>query len=287
MGLPIDNYVKNQLDDLLEQIETPFNANGISIISPIFSGLDQQVRTVIESNHKDKKDSLVIIHDTLGGYVEVVERIVECIRNFYKEVIFIIPNVAMSAGTIFTLSGDRILMDYFSRLGPIDPQIERNGTFVPASSYLDEYDRLNKKSLEEKLTPLEYVLIGKFDLGELYEFQQAKKLSEELLVKWLTNYKFKDWEKTETKNTQVTNEFKEERAREITNKLNDTKRWHSHGRGIDKHTLINEIGLKIEDYNEIDKGLAENVHKYFDLLMDYMMEKKMGYFIHSRWYFPI
>ena len=32
------------------------------------------------------------------------------------------PDRAMSAGTIFALSADRIMMDYFSCLGPIDPQ---------------------------------------------------------------------------------------------------------------------------------------------------------------------
>ena len=42
----------------------------------------------------------------------------------------------MSAGTIFALSADTILMNYFSALGPIDPQIEKDGKSASALSYL-------------------------------------------------------------------------------------------------------------------------------------------------------
>ena len=182
---PLDKQVKEKLDTYLEQIEGVLQADGISIISPILYGLDLRVRDAIESI-QPKKEALVVIHDTPGGIVEVVERMVDSIRHFYKEVIFIIPDRAMSAGTIFALSGDRILMDYFSCLGPIDPQIEKEGKLFPALSYLNEFERLNKKSEEGKLTSAEYALVSKLDLGELYQFKQARELSCELLIEWLT-----------------------------------------------------------------------------------------------------
>ena len=49
---------------------------------------------------------------------------VATLRSNYGDVTVIVPDRAMSAGTIFALSADRIMMDYFSCLGPIDPQIE-------------------------------------------------------------------------------------------------------------------------------------------------------------------
>jgi len=39
--------------------------------------------------------------------------------------------------------------------------------------------------------------------------------------------------------------MKKERADEIAKALNNNERWHSHGRGIDKQTLIDEIKLEM------------------------------------------
>jgi hypothetical protein len=280
---PLDDYIREQLNNHLAKIEQFLNADGISIISPILYGLDLRVRDAIELI-KEKKNTLVVIHDTPGGVVEVVERIVDCIRHFYKEVIFIIPDRAMSAGTIFALSGDRILMDYYSCLGPIDPQIEKDGKLVPALSYLNQFERLNKKAQEGKLTSAEYALLSKLDLGELYQFEQARELSCELLVEWLTKYKFKNWTKTKTRQVEVTDQLKKERADEIAKLLNNTERWHTHGRGIDKQTLMDEIKLEIEDYTTIE-GLGKIIREYSELLKDYMARGNLISFVHSRGYF--
>ena len=96
-------------------------------------------------------------------------------------------------------------MDYFSCLGPIDPQIEKEEKLVPALSYLNRFARLNEKSQSGELTTAEYALLSKLDLGELYQFEQARELSIELLIDW---YKFKDWEKTETQGTAVSVKLK-------------------------------------------------------------------------------
>ena len=56
--------------------------------------------------------------------MDVVQRVVDTLRRHYNLVDFIIPNYAYSAGTVLAMSGDAIHMDYYSRLGPIDPQIE-------------------------------------------------------------------------------------------------------------------------------------------------------------------
>lgn len=43
--------------------------------------------------------------------------------------------MAMSAGTIFCLSGDDLIMDERAFFGPIDPQVpSKNGRYVPAQS---------------------------------------------------------------------------------------------------------------------------------------------------------
>ncbi len=277
---PLDRQIQSQLNAHLDKIENILNSDVISIKSPIVYTLDFRVREAIESID-DKRPSLVIIHDTPGGIVEVVQRIVDCIRHFYDEVIFIIPDRAMSAGTIFALSGNKILMDYFSCLGPIDPQLEKDGKLVPALSYLNQFNRLNDKAKRGDLTSAEYALLSKLDLGELYQFEQARELSIELLKEWLSKYKFKDWAITEKRRLKVTDKLKKKRAQEIATILSESSRWHSHGRGINMKTLIEEINLKIEDYNSYD-GLGVEVRDYFELLIDYMSRENYHSLIHVK-----
>ncbi len=280
---PLDEYIRKQLNQHTENIGNTLNADIMAIRSPIFPGLEIRVRDALEKFSEPKR-RIGIILDTTGGIVEVVERMVYTIRHHYSEVIFLIPNVAMSAGTIFVMSGDRILMEFFSCLGPIDPQIEKDEKLVPALSYLNQFERLNEKAKQGELTSAEYALLSKLDLGELYQFEQAKELSIELLVNWLSIYKFKDWKKTETKKEKVTKKMKKDRANEIAEILSDNTRWHSHGRSINMQTLIDEIKLKIEDYSKI-QDLGPSVREYFELLRDYMNRENLGSFVHTKEYF--
>ena len=206
------------------------------------------------------------------------------LRHAYEDVTVIVPDRAMSAGTIFALSADRIMMDYLSCLGPVDPQIQRGNEFVPALSYLNQFERLNDKANRGSLTTAELVLLDKLDLGDLYQFEQARELSVELLINWLTKYKFKDWTRTETRGEAVTEEMRKERAKNIADLLNDTERWHSHGRAIDRKTLQEEVNLKIENLEE-DEDLYRYVRTYFSLLKDYMHREDLVSFVHSREYF--
>jgi len=151
-------------------------------------------------------------------------------------------------------------------------------------SYLKQYEKLNKKAAKGSLTTAEYAMLRQLDVGELYQFEQARELSVELLIKWLSQYKFKNWNKTETSRKRVTERTKQTRAKEIAHILNDPERWHSHGRGIGIETLRKELKLQIEDYSD-NQPLAEAIRDYFSLLMDYLHRQNRVYFIHTERYF--
>ena len=280
---PLDFNIKYQLDWHLNAIGNALDADVVAFVSPILPELDRRLRDAIEAV-AEKKRSVSVILDTPGGVVEVVERMVATLRSNYEDMTVIVPDRAMSAGTIFALSADRIMMDYFSCLGPIDPQIEKDGKLVPALSYLNQFERLNKKAQDGVLTAAEYALLSKLDLGELYQFEQARELSVELLVKWLSRYKFKGWDKTETRGVEVTKQMKQKRAQHIADLLNKTARWHSHARGIDVKTLRGEVGLKIDNLAE-EPSLYRSIRTYFDLLKDYMDRQKLYSFVHTKGYF--
>ncbi len=267
----------------LVEIEEMLNADCLTIISPIRSGVEYSVKVAVEARESRRGTLIVILH-TEGGVVEIVERIVRVFRKHYKEVKFLIPDQAMSAGTVLALSGDDILMDYHSCLGPIDPQLFKDGRFIPVLSYLSQYEELIEKSKTETLSAAEIVLLYKLDLAELEQFRHARDLSITLIQRWLTEYKFKDWEVTETQKKPVTQEMKEERARSIASQLNDHERWLTHGRGLDMQTLQNELKLKITDYSE-NPELKQAIWDYFLFLDDYMRRTGQMSFVHSPDYF--
>ncbi len=278
--------VQENLDRHLDEIEKALDRDAVAIYGPIVHGLETLVRDAIERlDNRNAARRAVIIVNTQGGTVEVIERMVDTIRTFYDDVTFIVPDRAMSAGTIFVMAGDSIMMDYFSRLGPIDPQLQKDDGFVPALSYLIQYERLIQKDREGKLTNAEYALLSKFDLAELHQFEQARELSITLLKKWLAKYKFKNWLTTETTKKAVTPAMREERAKKIATELSDNTRWHSHGRGISRETLEgDDIKLKIDDLGS-NKPLQSSVRKYHHCLSDFMRTMKTPIFVHSRAYF--
>lgn len=188
----------------------------------------------------------------------------------------------MSAGTVLALSGDSIYMDYFSVLGPIDPQIlNKEGRWVPALGYVHKYNELVKKAARGSLTPAEVTfLCSRFDPGELYSYEQAKNLSVQLLKEWLVKHKFKHWTRTETRKKKVTAKMKEARAAEIANKLNDTKKWNSHSRPLTMEVLRRDINLKIDDFGANPK-LNHAIKCYHRLLRDYILRRGSTWVIHT------
>jgi hypothetical protein len=269
-----DSVIESQLDRHLEELEQKTGGDALTYCGPITHGADDLLRQRIETlagYRRTKKKKLVLLLETSGGYIEVAERMVKTLRTHYQHVDFFVPNYAMSAGTILVLSGNAIFMDYYSVLGPIDPQIERNsdGNMVPALGYLEFYDRLVRKSANGNLTTAELAyLLQKFDPAELYQFEQAREQSIALLKDWLVRYKFKNWVTTKSKKRRVSIAMKRQRAQEIAEMLGNANEWHSHGRGISMDVLQKKVRLQIEDFGK-DSQLNQVVHSYYDLLTHY------------------
>lgn len=268
-----NEFVERELDRRLTAIETAFSGHALGFIGPLWDGVDNILRKATEQRVKQMPSSprLVIVLTTEGGYIETVQRMVDTVRRHYQVVDFIIPNYAYSAGTVFAMSGDSIWMDYYSRLGPIDPQIETHpGKSVSALGHLEKYNALIEKAQNGQITTAEVqLLIDGFDQAELYNYEQSVELSVSLLEQWLVKYKFKNWNETETQKLPVTEQMKRDRASEVGRQLNDTKRWHSHGYGISMDVLTRDLHIKIDDYEQHpDKCSA--IRDYHDLLSDYM-----------------
>lgn len=275
-------FVEKQLDACAQNIQRRLQGDLLAFVGPIQGGVDDLIRGAIDSI-SPKKDRLIVILETPGGYAEVTQRIADWMRKNYKLVDFVVPNYAFSAGTILVMCGDTIYMDDYSVLGPIDPQVEgKNGRMVPALGYLKRYDQLIEKSKNGNITTAEMaILVEAFDQAELYKYEQEKNLSRTLLGEWLVNYKFKDWNQTRDRGLPVTQEMKEERAAWIADQLQEVDKWHVHGRGIRKDVLEKEINLIIDDFSK-DSGLSAAIKDYHTLLLDYMSVLRLASAIHTR-----
>lgn len=278
--------IKRRLDSLAEEIENAFAADCL-----LFHGQIHPARLPLFGNIigsiPNKRTRLLVALQTTGGAAETTEKLVEIIRHFYSEVYFIVPRYAMSAGTIFCMAGDKIIMDYESSLGPIDPQIFNGKDLVPAQGYLEQYEKLVQKSYDGTISPGELQKLLNTDLADLSRYEQANNLTVTLLKKWLVQYKFKNWNIHRTcpasLGQAVTVDEKQKRAEEIARKLGDNSRWHSHGRYISAETLSSELRLEIDDYPSAEvKGL---ILEYSDLAEGHMFSRNCPNFFHTKHFF--
>jgi hypothetical protein len=291
--LRTETIVDGFLNSCNSDLATKLQADVVTIVTPMAPPWDDVVRLAIEelaeqaSEGGEPLPKLAVVLETGGGYIETVERMVRAMRQHYSEVVFIIPNYAYSAGTVLALSGDDILMDYHSVLGPIDPQYSASGgDYVPGMGYLAKYKELvhtiNTASDAGNVRAEISYLIEKFDPAKLFHIEQAIEHSKSLLKEWLPKYKFKNWNSRDTSGVQVTDANKQERANEIAEILGDAQRWHSHGRGITCDDLVSEeIKLKITNYGT-DVDLKRSIRNYHNLLVDYMGKKSWPAAIHTK-----
>ncbi len=286
----LDNQVREALKQRVTAIEQHLDGDVIYYYGPIFPAVQKTFRDFIEQLIADgtPRKRLIVFINTPGGSAETVEKLVEIIRFHYPEVYFIVPDEAMSAGTIFCMAGDKIFMDYTSSLGPIDPQVHNGKDWVPALGYLDQVEKMIARAAAGKLTDAELLIFQAQDLAMLSRFEQAKNLTITLLKKWLVEYKFKDWSVHQTTpalvGQSVTIEQKQARAEEVATLLSNNKLWHSHGRMIGLATVQHVLRLRVEDYSK-DDDLRGKILSYSDYLLDYIARHEFKHFLHSRCYF--
>lgn len=276
-------YVESEITRRLLEIEKYLDCDVITCILPIAPPMDDLIRDSIE-DISERSGKLLVILETNGGHIETAERVANVLRHHYpNEVSFLVPNFAMSAGTVLVMSGDAILMDYYSILGPIDPQLRnKDGHMVPALGYLEKYGELIERSRKGDLSAAELaILVQKYDPAQIHRYEQARDHSVDLLKKWLAVYKFKNWKKTQTGQKTVTKRMREARAAQIAKNLNDTKRWRSHGRGLSMDVIRTDLNLVVENFGD-DAELNKRIRSYYRLLQDHMSGKGHGIALHTR-----
>lgn len=145
-------------------------------------GMDMQGFMLALSGCERERGLDLILH-TPGGDISATESIVNYLHSFYEANIrAIVPQQAMSAGTMIALSCKSIVLGKHSRLGPIDPQI--NG--LPTQAVLSEFeDAIEDIEQRPASAPLWQSIIGKYPPTFLTACKNANDWSKTMVEKWL------------------------------------------------------------------------------------------------------
>lgn len=131
---------------------------------------------------------LSLLLNTNGGNIPTAHAIVMLIRQFAKKFEVIIPDTAMSAGTLLALGADEIVMTRQAKLGPIDPSIlpMKTGGKINICSSQDfkrsfEHDLLSSSEKKEAFLRL-FKEINPIILGQALRAQeQVQNMVNELI----------------------------------------------------------------------------------------------------------
>lgn len=139
-------------------------------------------------NRLDRKLGLDLILHTPGGSIAATESLVDYLRSMFNaDIRAIVPQLAMSAGTMIALSCREIVMGKHSSLGPIDPQIGG----VPAHGLIEEANNAIAEVTKAPFTaPLYQMLFNKYGPTTLGEADKAIKWSEKMVAEWLSTGMF-------------------------------------------------------------------------------------------------
>ena len=152
----------------------------------------------------DKRKGLDLILHTPGGDLAATEQIIRYLKScFHGDIRAIIPQMAMSAGSMIAVSCKSVIMGKQSALGPFDPQL--NG--VPCQSAIREfYKAVEDVSNNPASLGLWQAILSKLNPTFLTLCAQADELAEELTEKILADKNLDKIAKTRIKKVFAKNE---------------------------------------------------------------------------------
>lgn len=203
----------------------------------------------------DCANGLDLILHTPGGSPAAAEAIVNYLRNkFNYDIRVIVPQLAMSAGTMIACASKEIVMGKHSSLGPIDPQF--NG--IPAYNIKSEFEEAKKDLLENPANAHYWAIkLQQYPAAFLKTAIDAIELSSKLLQDWLGTCMFDSSADCD-------------KIASIVTKLNEHDDSKNHGRHFNID-FCSSIGLKIlplESDNTLQEKVLSLHHAYTITLND-------------------
>ncbi len=205
----------------------------------------------------DRKKGLDLILHTPGGGIAATQSIMGYLQKMFEDDIrALVPQIAMSAGTIMACCCKEIWMsEKHANLGPIDPHLDG----MPAYGVIQEFRRALRETKKDPSTiPIWQAVIGQYYPTYLSQCENAIKGSNRFVTSQLRRVMFKKDAKALRK------------AQTVVKRLTD----YSGNKGHDRHIEFDEckhIGLKVIaiESNQAFQDLLLTVHHcYMHALMN-------------------
>lgn len=227
---------------------------------PEVSGLginDEDKNGFMMAIHKmDRSKGLDLILHSPGGNIAATQSIVNYLHKMFDNNIrAIIPQIAMSAGTMIACSCNSILMSKHSNIGPIDPQLRE----VPCYGVIQEFRRAYREIKKDTTkTLLWQPIIGQYRPTFLSQCENAIKGSNAFVREQLAEVMFNGESDAVQK------------ARKIVKRLTDYRGNKTHERHIHYEECVDmELNVKcIEDDDTLQDLVLSVHHCYMHSLMN-------------------
>ncbi len=233
-----------------------------------YSGSLSKPNLPSEVNHEDlngfmqsvhglnRDDGLDLILHTEGGQVSAALSIVHYLRKMFgSNIRAIVPQFAMSAGTMIACSCKSIVLAKHSQLGPIDPQMRG----IAAAGVREEFDRACRECIERpERIPIWQKIIGQYPPTFLSQCENAVELAKSFVTEQLEEVMFAGSDDARAK------------AESVVKVLTD----YSGNKGHDRPIHVDEcddLGLKIkrlEDDSKLQDLVLTIHHCYMHVFMN-------------------
>jgi len=178
----------------------------------------------------DRSRGLDLVLHTPGGSIGATQSIVDYLHQMFgNDVRAIVPQIAMSAGTMMACSCRSIVMSKHSNLGPIDPQLRG----VPAAGVREEFRRACREVKDDpSKTAMWHAIISQYRPTFLSQCENAIRWSNDFVRDQLTNVMYEG------------DPDAREKARKVVARLTNYRGNKTHDRHIHYHEC-QQMGLKV------------------------------------------
>lgn len=182
-------------------------------------------------NKMDRSKGLDLVIHTPGGDTAATESLVDYLRAMFgTNIRAIVPQLALSGGTMMACACEKVVMGRHSSLGPIDPQYRG----LPAHGILEEFQQAyDEIKADQMKIPVWQPIIAKYTPTLIGECQKAIKWSEDMVKDWLQTGMLRS------------RDDRAEMAESIFRELGDHALTLSHNRHLSAEKC-KEIGLTVE-----------------------------------------
>lgn len=200
----------------------------------------------------DRTKGLDLILHTPGGQVAAAESLVYYLKNLFgTDIRVLVPQIAMSAGTMIALSAKEIIMGKQSNLGPIDPQFGG----MSCAGIIEEFDEASRAVCQNpELARIWGPIISRYHPTFLGDCKKAMAWADSMVNKWLCENMFSGFSDAS------------ERARKVVGELSSHNATFSHSRHIHIEEL-KQLGVNVTPLEDVEKRPIDDCKDFQDCVL--------------------